>query len=183
MDKFYRERIKIIGGPGCGKTTKLLEILKHQFKNGLKHNQVAMVAFARATVFHLRDRCRDELNFSEEQQESIKTIHSYCMDKLKDWDVFTSSHKREFKKKIKIDPENWAKIDTTLDDTEDKQEFAVWTEEEDKKLGLILQLIGLARHNMSDDLKGLIEYYNLNQSHGFDHHPQPYKILRTFLKV
>jgi DNA helicase-2/ATP-dependent DNA helicase PcrA len=44
----------------------------------------------------------------------------------------------------------------------------VWTEEEDKKLGLILQLIGLARHNMSDDLKGLIEYYNLNQSHGFD---------------
>ena len=45
MDKFYRERIKIIGGPGCGKTTKLLEILKHQFRNGLKHDQVAMVAF------------------------------------------------------------------------------------------------------------------------------------------
>jgi len=168
MDKFYRERIKIIGGPGCGKTTKLLEILKHQFRNGLKHDQVAMVAFARATVFHLRERCKDELNFSEDQQETIKTIHSYCMDKLKDWDVFTSSHKREFKKKIKIDPENWAKIDTTVDDTEDKEEFAVWTEGEDKKLGLILQLIGLARHNMSGDLKGLINYYNLNQSHGFD---------------
>ena len=168
MDKFYRERIKIIGGPGCGKTHKLLDILKHQFRNGLKHDQVAMVAFARATVFHLRDRCKDELNFSEKQQETIKTIHSYCMDKLKDWDVFASSHKREFKKKIKIDPQNWTKIDTSLDDSEDKQEFAVWTEEEDKKLGLILQLIGLARHNMSNDLKGLIHYYNLNQSHGFD---------------
>ena len=168
MDKFYRKRIKIIGGPGCGKTTKLLEILKNQFSGGLKHDQVAMVAFARATVYHLRDRCRDERNFSEDQQESIKTIHAYCREKLKDWDVFTSSHKREFKKKIKIDPQNWIKIDTTLDDTEDKEEFAVWTEGEDKKLGLILQLIGLARHNMSNDLKGLINYYNLNQSHGFD---------------
>jgi len=168
LDRFYRPRTKIIGGPGCGKTTKLLKVLRNEFSGGLKHDQVAMVAFARATVFHLRDRCKDELNFSEDQQESIKTIHSYCMDKLKDWDVFTSSHKREFKKKIKIDPENWKKINTTLDDTEDKEEFAVWTEGEDKKLGLILQLIGLARHNMSGDLKGLINYYNLNQSHGFD---------------
>ena len=168
MDKFYRQRIKIIGGPGCGKTTKLLEVLKNQFNGGLKHDQVAMVAFARATVFHLRDRCKNELNFSEDEQESIKTIHSYCREKLDDWDVFTASHKREFKKKIKIDPENWVKINTNLDDTEDKEEFAVWTEEEDKKLGLILQLIGLARHNMSGDIKGLIKYYNLNQSHGFD---------------
>ena len=60
MDKFYRKRIKIIGGPGCGKTTKLLEVLKKQFNGGLKHDQVAMVAFARATVFHLRERCKDE---------------------------------------------------------------------------------------------------------------------------
>ena len=79
MDKFYRKRIKIIGGPGCGKTTKLLNVLKHQFRGGLKHDQVAMVAFARATVFHLRERCKsdDELNFSGDQQASIKTIHSY----------------------------------------------------------------------------------------------------------
>jgi len=168
MDKFYRKRIKIFGGPGCGKTTKLLDILKHQFNGGLDHDQVALVAFARATVFHLRDRCKNELNFSEDQQESIKTIHSYCREKLEGWDVFTATHKKEFKKKIKVDPENWEKINTNLDDTEDKEEFAVWTEEEDRKLGLILQLIGLARHNMSNDLKGLIEYYNLNETHGFD---------------
>jgi DNA helicase-2/ATP-dependent DNA helicase PcrA len=168
MDKFYRKRIKIFGGPGCGKTTKLLDILKHQFNGGLDHDQVALVAFARATVVHLKERCKDKLNFSDDQQEAIKTIHSYCRERLQDWDVFTANHKREFKKKIKIDPENWAKINTNLDDTEDKEEFAVWTEEEDKKLGLIIQLIGLARHNMSSDLKGLINYYNLNQTHGFD---------------
>ena len=168
MDKFYRKRTKIIGGPGCGKTTKLLTILKNQFKNGLRHDQVAIVAFARATVFHLQKRAKDELNYSEDQQKSIKTIHSYCMDKLKDYEVFAANHKREFKKKIKVDPDNWIKIDTDLDDTEDKNEFAVWTEIEDKKLGLILNLIGLARHNMSTDLKGLIEYYNLNENHGYD---------------
>ena len=60
MDKFYKPRIKIIGGPGCGKTTELLKVLKTQFNGGLKHDQVAMVAFARATVFHLRERCKDE---------------------------------------------------------------------------------------------------------------------------
>ena len=160
--------IKIIGGPGCGKTTELLTILKNEFKNGLKHDEVAMVAFARATVFHLQKRAKDELNYSESQQESIKTIHAYCMDKLKGYEVFASNHKREFKKKIKIDPQNWGKIDTHFDDIEDKDEFAVWTEREDKKLGLILQLIGLARHNMSEDIEGLINYYNINQSHNFD---------------
>jgi len=168
MDKFYMPGIKIIGGPGCGKTTELLTILKNEFKNGLKHDEVAMVAFARATVFHLQKRAKDELNYSESQQESIKTIHAYCMDKLKGYEVFASNHKREFKKKIKIDPQNWGKIDTHLDDIEDKDEFAVWTEREDKKLGLILQLIGLARHNMSEDIEGLINYYNINQSHNFD---------------
>ena len=71
MDKFYRERIKIIGGPGCGKTTKLLEILKHQFRNGLKHDQVAMVAFARATVFHLRERCKDEFVLLEQDADAL----------------------------------------------------------------------------------------------------------------
>jgi superfamily I DNA/RNA helicase len=56
-DKFYRERVKILGGPGCGKTTRLLEVLKTYFDNGLTPDQVLMVGFANATVDNLREIC------------------------------------------------------------------------------------------------------------------------------
>ena len=35
LDKFYRKRYKILGGPGCGKTTKILEILSNYLKGGV----------------------------------------------------------------------------------------------------------------------------------------------------
>ena len=35
IDKFYRKRYKILGGPGCGKTTEILKMLKNNFEAGL----------------------------------------------------------------------------------------------------------------------------------------------------
>ena len=35
LDRFYREEYKILGGPGCGKTTKILEILADILKEVL----------------------------------------------------------------------------------------------------------------------------------------------------
>ena len=35
LDRFYRKRYKILGGPGCGKTTKILEILADYIKGGI----------------------------------------------------------------------------------------------------------------------------------------------------
>ena len=37
-----------------------------------------MIGFANATVTNLRLRAQKELNFSEKQAESIKTIHKYA---------------------------------------------------------------------------------------------------------
>ena len=31
LDRFYRQRYKILGGPGCGKTTKILTTLREYF--------------------------------------------------------------------------------------------------------------------------------------------------------
>ena len=50
MDPFYRKRYKIVGGPGCGKTTEVINILGRQFKAGLQPSQMLMIGFAKATV-------------------------------------------------------------------------------------------------------------------------------------
>ena len=31
IDKFYKKRYKILGGPGCGKTTEILKMLNIKF--------------------------------------------------------------------------------------------------------------------------------------------------------
>ena len=92
IDKFYRENYKILGGPGCGKTTKLLEILSNYFKDlGLQHDQTLMIGFAKATVENLRDRAIEKKLLTEKQAESIKTIHKFCLDSIGKHNILNSS--------------------------------------------------------------------------------------------
>jgi len=146
MDKFYKQRFKILGGPGCGKTTAILNLLKGYFNKGLQPKDVLMIGFANATVENLRLRAQKELNFSEKQAESIKTIHKYCKDSIDHYDVFTRKVKREFVQKIRTDPDNWVMLDDSVFDRTGEEEVVGWSEAEDKKLGLIFSLIGNARH-------------------------------------
>ena len=67
LDKFYRKRYKILGGPGCGKTTKILQILSNYLKGGVNPDQVLMIGFAKATVETLKDRCVDQKLLDKEQ--------------------------------------------------------------------------------------------------------------------
>jgi len=172
-DKFYRERVKILGGPGCGKTTRLLKVLKTYLDNGLAPDQALMVGFANATVDNLRERCEKEFNYSSIQTDSIKTIHKYCLDHLDDYKILTTSDKKEFKKKLKTDADNWIKINTPEYDEEDQQEtFATWNGIEDGKVGLILNIVSLARHNRlknwDEGLDQLMDYYDNCNIGGFE---------------
>ena len=47
---------KVLGGPGCGKTTEILNRLGRKFREGLNPSQVLMIGFAKATVENLRER-------------------------------------------------------------------------------------------------------------------------------
>ena len=156
MDRFYQQRFKILGGPGCGKTTAILNLLKDYFNKGLQPKDVLMIGFANATVTNLRLRAQKELNFSEKQAESIKTIHKYCKDSIDHFDVFTRQVKREFVQKIRTDSDNWVMLDDSVFDRTNEAEAVGWSEAEDKKLGLIFSLIGNARH----DALARSKYYN-----------------------
>ena len=66
----------ILGGPGSGKTTRLLEILDEQFQNGLSPVDVAFVSFTRKAVLEARDRASKKFGFEPEDMVYFRTIHS-----------------------------------------------------------------------------------------------------------
>ena len=159
MDRFYRKRYKIVGGPGCGKTYKVIKILKNYFNSGLQPNQVLMIGFAKATVNTLKERAMDELNFSENQANRIKTIHKYCKDiACHGWDIFNNVAKRDFLKKLKTDEDSWVMLDTDKDKQNNEiDDVAMWDEKTDLKVALIFQLINFARHKrnkLTDPITG-----------------------------
>ena len=80
LDRFYRKRYKILGGPGCGKTTKILDILADYIKAGVNLDEVLLIGFAKATAEELRARVIKNSLLTEKQAESIKTIHKFCYD-------------------------------------------------------------------------------------------------------
>ena len=151
IDKFYRKRYKILGGPGCGKTTEILKMLKKYFEGGLHFDQALMIGFAKATVENLKDRAQNDktlsLFFTEKQAESIKTIHKFCKDHLVGYEIFNESAKTMFKKQIKTDPDNWPKLADANYDGGDIV-AAGWSEEHDLKFGAIMNLIGLSKHSL-----------------------------------
>jgi len=169
IDKFYKKRYKILGGPGCGKTTEILKMLKRNFEDGMHFDQVLMIGFAKATVENLQERAVKDKTLSlfltEKQAESIKTIHKFCKDHLNNFQIFNESAKQTFKKLIKTDPDNWPKLtDTDYDGTDI---IAVgWTEEHDKKFGAIMNLIGLAKHSL-----GFEKAYKVNGKYVIEKDP------------
>lgn len=66
----------ILGGPGAGKTTRLLEIMEEQFRLGLDPTEVAFVSFTRKAVREARERAADKFGFNKEDMQYFRTIHS-----------------------------------------------------------------------------------------------------------
>ena len=153
LDKFYRKRYKILGGPGCGKTTRILKILSDNLKGGLQVDQALLIGFAKATRDTLRERAIKENLLTEKQADSIKTIHKFCLDKIGKPDVLNSSAKTSFKKKLQTDPDNWVMLDDEKYNTSD-EEPAKWAENEDKKLAVYYDIVNKAQHNHGYDKKG-----------------------------
>ena len=167
MDPFYRKRYKLIGGPGCGKTTEAINILARQFKGGLQPSQMLMIGFARATVTTLQEKTKAKFEwFSKDQLKSIKTIHKYGRDiACSGKEVFNSKAKREFVKKLKTDPDNWVMLDTVKDKND--EEFAVWDEKTDKKFATIFKLIGFARHSRKKTLEQILDFHSNHDDFNF----------------
>lgn len=69
---------KIIAPAGCGKTTRLLEILDGILEK-TSPDRVIFTSFTRAAAYEARDRAMEKFGFTEEQLPFFRTLHSLCL--------------------------------------------------------------------------------------------------------
>lgn len=66
----------ILGGPGCGKTTRLLGIMEEELARGVPPDRLAFVSFTRRAVLEATERACAKFNLQPAQLPYFRTIHS-----------------------------------------------------------------------------------------------------------
>jgi superfamily I DNA/RNA helicase len=73
----------ILGGPGCGKTTRLLSIVREKLSAGVPPDRIAFVSFTKEAATVARDRAATEFSLSSETDLPwFRTIHSLAYKRL-----------------------------------------------------------------------------------------------------
>ena len=66
----------ILGGPGCGKTTRLLEIMEEELARGVKPERLAFVSFTKKAVGEASTRALARFKLTPGELPHFRTIHS-----------------------------------------------------------------------------------------------------------
>lgn len=68
----------ILGGPGCGKTTALLDIVEQAFSRGVEPDRIAFVAFTRKAAQEARERMGKKFGIEPDAIPFFRTLHSFA---------------------------------------------------------------------------------------------------------
>lgn len=98
------QRELILGGPGCGKTTRLLEIVERHLQDGIQPNQIAYVAFTRKAANEALSRASQQFGVQEKELPFFRTLHSLAFKELSlDRDqLMSESHYNELGDHLKV---------------------------------------------------------------------------------
>ena len=72
----------ILGPPGTGKTTKLLEICQQKKEQGITWDKIGFFSFSRKAAHEARDRARHKFQASKDDLVHFRTLHSYAFRHL-----------------------------------------------------------------------------------------------------
>ena len=77
------KRHLILGPPGTGKTTRLLEIFENALKRGLDPRQIAFVSFTKKAAFEAMERANKKFGgINRETAPFISTLHSIGYNRM-----------------------------------------------------------------------------------------------------
>lgn len=78
------ERLRLVlGGPGCGKTTRLLSIVQEEMESGVYPRQIAFVTFTKAAAREAQERAANQFGLDPDKDLPwFRTIHSLAYSSL-----------------------------------------------------------------------------------------------------
>lgn len=68
----------ILGAPGCGKTTRLLEIVEQKLASGIPPDRIAYMSFTTKAVNEAINRAEKKFGFVKRDLPFFRTVHSFC---------------------------------------------------------------------------------------------------------
>lgn len=91
------EQTLVLGPPGTGKTTDLLNKMEQEMANGVAPNRIAFMSFTRKAADEARDRAMVKFNFKKGDLPHFGTIHSraFAQQGLSRDDVMGFGHYKE----------------------------------------------------------------------------------------
>ena len=141
-----------------------LKILKEKLDYGYAKEDVLLVGYSRATAQNLKDRCKKDLNFVDEELEPIKTLHAMCKHALPKPEptLFSKKDKENFYRAINMPRSEWwakdeyKKIEDEMDDDEEEDNTIL-----KKKLELINK--GRSYYEYGDTWESVRYYFDEKQ--------------------
>lgn len=95
--KISDNQLVILGPPGTGKTTEVLNQIDNLFKKEVSPDKVAFVSFTKKAVSEATERAADRFDIKARQLPMFKTVHAMCFSALGigKSDVIGNEHYRE----------------------------------------------------------------------------------------
>ena len=86
--EYGKGNLLVEAGPGSGKTTVIIERIKHLINKGVEPESFLIITFTRKAAENLRNKLKAHISKETLSKMRISTIHSFCLDYLRTKDEF-----------------------------------------------------------------------------------------------